>query len=100
MMVRRPFFVHVFWGVFLVLMGACQFGHGLDGFTATNFIHSGLMRACEFKVFCKTKFPQKKKKLLRKKTGPLPGVSRKKKKKNPCRPITIKRNAHTHEYVA
>jgi len=25
--------------VFLVLTGACQFGHGLGGFT-TNFIHS------------------------------------------------------------
>ena len=27
--------------VFLVLTGACQFGHGLGGFT-TNFIHSAL----------------------------------------------------------
>ena len=26
--------------VFLVLTGACQFGHGVGGFT-TNFIHSG-----------------------------------------------------------
>ena len=36
--------------VFLVLTGACQFGHGVGGFT-TNFIHSYINETKPHKTF-------------------------------------------------